>query len=48
MTIHMQDAATGIARRRAWLRRIGTYGFAFFFIKGMAWLALPLALWLFD
>lgn len=35
-------------RRSAWLGRIGRLGFAFFFIKGMAWLMLPVALWLID
>jgi len=27
---------------RMWLRRAGTVGFWFFFIKGMLWLAAPL------
>jgi hypothetical protein len=43
------DNTTGTGRRRrAWLGRIGSLGFAFFFIKGMAWLMLPAALWLID
>ncbi len=39
--------ATG-RRHSAWLSRIGRLGFAFFFIKGIAWLMLPAALWLID
>lgn len=26
---------------KAWVRRLGVAGFLFFFIKGLAWLALP-------
>lgn len=25
--------------RSPWLKRLGTFGFAFFFIKGLVWLA---------
>jgi hypothetical protein len=35
-------------RRSAWLGRVGRLGFAVFFLKGMAWLMLPAALWLID
>ncbi|MDH4031681.1 MAG: hypothetical protein OEU49_12595 [Chromatiales bacterium] len=31
-----------------WLSRMGKLGFAFFLVKGIAWLMLPLALWLID
>lgn len=31
---------------RCWIRRLGVAGFAFFFIKGMLWLALGAVLWL--
>lgn len=41
-------ADTKRSRTRTWMRRAGRVGFAFFFIKGMAWLALPIALWLFE
>jgi len=26
---------------KAWLRRVGIIGFAFFFLKGMLWLVVP-------
>ncbi len=29
---------------RRWIARLGVLGFAFFFIKGMAWLIVPAAL----
>ena len=48
MTIQRQDAEIVTSRNRSWMRRAGRIGFAFFFIKGMAWLALPLALWLIE
>jgi len=35
-------------RAPRWLRRAGKLGFAFFFVKGMAWMVLPLAVWLMD
>ncbi len=35
-------------RMRLWLRRAGRLGFAFFLVKGMAWMLLPLAIWLVD
>jgi len=31
---------------RRWIRRFGVAGFAFFFIKGMLWLAIGAVLWL--
>jgi hypothetical protein len=35
-------------RTRSWTQRISTLGFAFFFVKGMVWMILPLAVWLID
>lgn len=48
MTIKAKKDEGALASRRGWSRQIGACAFAFFFIKGMAWLALPIALWLFD
>lgn len=31
--------------RKPWLRRLGTYGFMFFLVKGLLWLAVPLVLY---
>lgn len=28
---------------RGWIKRLGLFGFVFFFLKGMAWLALAAA-----
>ena len=41
-------AARRDARPPTWLGRIGKLGFAFFFVKGLAWLVLPAAVWLMD
>ena len=30
-----------IVRRPNWFKKMGLAGFAFFFIKGMAWLVVP-------
>lgn len=32
----------------AWLRRIGIYGFLFFFAKGLLWLTVPALLVMFQ
>lgn len=37
-----------IRRVPDWLARVGKPGYAFFMIKGLAWLILPVALWLID
>lgn len=31
--------------KKPWLRRLGTYGFMFFLVKGLLWLAVPLVLY---
>jgi hypothetical protein len=33
------------SRTRSMLRRLGAAGFAFFFLKGIAWLVAPAILW---
>jgi hypothetical protein len=43
MTCHETDRRV---RARLWLRRVGRLGFAFFLVKGIAWMILPLAIWL--
>ena len=30
-----------------WMRRLGTYGFLFFFVKGLLWLTAPLVFYFF-
>jgi len=40
--------ATEARRLPRWTARLGQLGFAFFFVKGLAWLLLPAALWLLD
>lgn len=37
--------STATAEHAAWWRRAGQFGFTFFFIKGLAWLASPLILY---
>jgi hypothetical protein len=48
MTFHTNSTTNPHHRLPPWLRRVGKLGFAFFFIKGVAWMMLPLALWLMD
>ncbi|MCB0618101.1 MAG: hypothetical protein KDC43_20620 [Saprospiraceae bacterium] len=31
---------TGVSKWKAWLKKLGIAGFLFFFLKGMAWLAV--------
>ena len=31
--------------KKPWLRRLGTYGFMFFLVKGLLWLAAPFLLY---
>ena len=37
--------STAALQRSAWLSRAGQASFAFFFVKGLAWLASPLILY---
>lgn len=40
-----EKTTTGTARLATdWLTRLGVWGFAFFFIKGLLWLIVPAAL----
>lgn len=32
---------------KPWMRRLGTFGFLFFFVKGMLWLIAPLLFYYF-
>jgi len=41
-------SARHVGRGPRWLGRIGKLGFAFFFVKGLAWMILPVAVWLMD
>lgn len=43
-TIQSKNAVVGgkaVSSRAGWFQRLGAAGFAFFFIKGLLWLALP-------
>ena len=31
--------------RKKWLKRLGIFGFLFFLIKGLAWIAVAIAAW---
>jgi hypothetical protein len=42
----MTDMAGSPDRGRPWVKRLGMIGFCFFLIKGLAWLTVPLLLWL--
>lgn len=33
------------ASRTKWLKRLGIFGFLFFLIKGLAWIAVAIAAW---
>ncbi|MEL6869565.1 MAG: alanyl-tRNA synthetase [Pseudomonadota bacterium] len=35
-------ASNASSADRAWIKRFGLIGFAFFFVKGLLWLAAPL------
>ena len=48
MTLHTDRTTSPHHRMPHWLHRVGKLGFAFFFIKGVAWMLLPLAFWLMD
>ena len=44
----VEKIASRLSLSCPWLKRIGFYGFMFFFIKGMLWLLLPAALYYFG
>lgn len=48
MTVQTNRMTDQHKRVPRWLRQVSRFGFAFFFIKGVAWMMLPLALWLMD
>jgi hypothetical protein len=41
MTTTRQEAQEQTDQSGNWIKRMGTAGFAFFFIKGMLWLIIP-------
>lgn len=36
---------TGKSGKKKWLKRLGIFGFLFFLIKGLAWIAVAVAAW---
>jgi hypothetical protein len=48
MSEHIAMHRSLSGRKTSWLTRMGKLGFAFFFVKGMVWLMLPVVVWLID
>jgi len=45
VTDKVEKVATRLSLSCPWLKRVGFYGFMFFFIKGLMWLLVPVVLY---